>query len=533
MMGLLSANPKSGDTHVAPCPPAVAALTRSATGRFGGWVLWVVGMVALAIAQWHHEPWRDEVQAWGLVKDAVNPLNFPSTLLYEGHPWLWHTFLWPFTWVSGSPVMLQLATWTVGAASLWLIAVRMPVALIWRVLLVPGYFVFFEYGVLARSYALGQLLVLVTAWVISRQGSWTQGRTAGVSALVFLTCQTSLFGGFLAIGLAALVLTRRRATWLQRIAVAGALVVGIWIAWLQARPPPDSNEWRGAEPFELGNWVFGAGRTLVQALLPLTPWSDSGWWTRNGILDDLPIQTATAFGVVALILAVIALRGINPRVLFLTTTIFVVAFANYSARGMQTYHFGAIWVAFLAALWISEADRRRLCSGAHDAEPAGVVTWFRLQRAALFALVAAQAVGGITIAIRDFKEPFSPAGNAAQLVRTVMRPGGTVIAGRTDSVGQSVCAWLDNPCIIFEGQRAEWSVKWSPSRRVLPRSPITWALKKIAANPNGGVIVTSMPIKDRRLRLVRFFPDTGLGMDENVFVWLPRSPAGTPEGKTR
>ena len=44
----------------------------------------------------YHEAWRDESQAWVLVKGSTIPEIF-GLCASEGHPVLWFLFLYPFT----------------------------------------------------------------------------------------------------------------------------------------------------------------------------------------------------------------------------------------------------------------------------------------------------------------------------------------------------------------------------------------------------------------------------------------------------
>ena len=52
--------------------------------------------------------WRDELQAWLLVRDSTNLISLSENLKYEGHPGLWYFILFPLTRFSSNPSSMQI-----------------------------------------------------------------------------------------------------------------------------------------------------------------------------------------------------------------------------------------------------------------------------------------------------------------------------------------------------------------------------------------------------------------------------------------
>jgi len=70
----------------------------------------IVPIVFSIISFWlirNHEMWRDEIQAWLLVRDSSNILSLSENLKYEGSPGLWHYILFPLTRVFKTPYSMQ------------------------------------------------------------------------------------------------------------------------------------------------------------------------------------------------------------------------------------------------------------------------------------------------------------------------------------------------------------------------------------------------------------------------------------------
>ena len=117
-----------------------------------------------------HSPWRDELQAYLLVRDSTGLGGLFANLHYEGHPSLWYLVLGVFEAVIGSPAALKAAQVLIALSATALVWLRAPFPPWLKLLILAGYFPLFEYGVIARSYGLGELLVF--AWLALRRTAW-------------------------------------------------------------------------------------------------------------------------------------------------------------------------------------------------------------------------------------------------------------------------------------------------------------------------------------------------------------------------
>ena len=69
--------------------------TTDKTSRFSdnrfALTLSTVFLIIGAVIAWHHEMWRDEMQAWLIARDAPSVIElFKILKRYEGHPSVWH-----------------------------------------------------------------------------------------------------------------------------------------------------------------------------------------------------------------------------------------------------------------------------------------------------------------------------------------------------------------------------------------------------------------------------------------------------------
>ena len=147
----------------------LTAVTRRATGlkaEYGLGLLLLLQMSLIAA----HSPWRDELQAYLLVRDSPGLGGLLANLRYEGHPGLWYLVLGAFEAVIGSPAALKAAQALIALIVAALVWRRAPFPPWLKLLILAGYFPLFEYGVIARSYGLGELLLV--AWLVLRRTAW-------------------------------------------------------------------------------------------------------------------------------------------------------------------------------------------------------------------------------------------------------------------------------------------------------------------------------------------------------------------------
>jgi hypothetical protein len=118
----------------------------------------------LAFISYFHEPWFDEAQAWLIARDSSLLDMIWNVLRYEGHTPLWHLFLFIPTHL-GIPFELGLKSINLIFATLAaaVFIKYSPFPLAFRLLTPFTYFLFYQYGVISRSYSLFMLVL----WLIA------------------------------------------------------------------------------------------------------------------------------------------------------------------------------------------------------------------------------------------------------------------------------------------------------------------------------------------------------------------------------
>ena len=149
----------------------------------------------------NHVLWKDEWQAWFVAKDKSIADIF-SFLYYEGHPALWYLYLKVFTYIpeltgTAPEYVIMAAHLTLAAVFLYVFLFRMKLEWYLKVMASLSYFMFFEYGVISRGYA---MVILFVSLITSEfQKQIPENRKTGL--YLFLLCQTEVYGVFMAVTL--------------------------------------------------------------------------------------------------------------------------------------------------------------------------------------------------------------------------------------------------------------------------------------------------------------------------------------------
>jgi hypothetical protein len=318
----------------------------------------------------HHEPWRDEADAWLVVRD-IHFSQFFEWTRHAGTPALWYGLLTPLA-RSGLPYESQ--KWlhlVVAIAAVSIFVARAPLSRLTKVLTVFSYYFAYEYSIIVRSYALAILLTFVAAALWRARAE----RPLLLGAVLALLCNTNAQGCVIA-GAFTIALLAERAVKPATIASIGAIA-----AWWQVRTPLDPAR-------EGARHVFNA------AAIP--------WTLGNAVAPTLPIVAGCAIAVAVLIAITLTIRQSRTGIIILCSTVagLLTLYSFVWLGGLR--HAGFILVIVLVAIWIADRVDLRFTSAAA----------LLLNGALLLSVCVAAEYW-----IGDVREPFSGAKEMAAFIR--------------------------------------------------------------------------------------------------------------------
>ena len=162
-----------------------------------------VFLIIGAVVAWHHEMWRDEMQAWLIARDAPSVFElFNIMKRYEGHPSVWHLGLYVLQFFTSSPIIMQPYHLLIATATIFVFARFSPFTRLQKTLFAFGYFPFYEYAIICRNYAIGILLLCLFCTLFSR---WKK-KFPLVGLILFVLAHTSVHALIIVISIGLLLL---------------------------------------------------------------------------------------------------------------------------------------------------------------------------------------------------------------------------------------------------------------------------------------------------------------------------------------
>ena len=337
------------------------------------WIVLIGLVLTIQMALiWTHIPWADELQATALARESRSISDWYWNFRYEGHPPLWHLLLKLPLAFTDDPTALKIVQSLVMLCTAALLHLRAPFTPGVKFLLSLNYFLFFEYGVIARGYSLTVLFFFGAiayrqrplAWLfiaLLPQGGLQSMMLAGICGLIVLREQGWRWGGVL-------------------LACCGGVVALIWM-W-PAADFESLNTIRLSAPWPKkimwAAYMSGATFLPVDLNLQLTGW------------DFSDLQFPILFiGIYGPCLATIHIYGQWRLLGWLTASFicmnFIICMTVYA---LFSRHLGFLIVLLIGALWVTHK---------RDEPMARIVqAWIMLL-----------AVSGIGAAINQAITPFS------------------------------------------------------------------------------------------------------------------------------
>jgi hypothetical protein len=440
----------------------------------------------------YHEPWRDEAQAWLIVRDCPDMGALIRLMGYEGHPALWHLLLLPLA-RSGLPFFsASVLHFLIILAAVVIFVCHAPFSTLHKALFVFGYYVFYEYSVLARNYALLVLLL----FLISSHYDQRFKRPIIHSFLLLLLANTSVHGLIITILLLAtnlLDMLRSGNLFLTRKNIIAILVVtaGLSLSVFQLWPPadmapPSVHQGSGASILNLDlslQHLAVIPNTLIGAFLPI-PQPGLHFW--NTKLVCYPFRTAAILSPMGVIyIALLVCPSLLSVMFFARKSIpllfYVVScgslvglfFLVYEA-GMR--HQGLLYILFIFTLWLS-----RHYSDNQFAEHPFLNKYFSRKNLdfLLTGFLLIQAAASPVVFHAELAYDFSSGKKtAAYLIEGGFLNDDTLITTYPSNVTCSILPYIEKPYSAFyqlEYEKKASFMVWNQefrSNRVLPLSAI-------------------------------------------------------------
>lgn len=411
-----------------------------------------------------HEMWRDELQAWLLAKEQPSFAELARAVRYEKHPLAWYILLLLLSRLTDSPLVMQLLHLTLASASAWLIVRFSPFSPVQKTLLVFGYYLFFEYSIISRNYALGLLSLFLFCFFYTR----LKEAPLAWGGCLFVLANTSIFGLILAGAAGGAVMadllkgksfSKKGLTFLALIIATTGGLLSFWFL----RPLPEGS-WDQASrlhtSFNLG-LSLRVLSTLSRAYLQV-PRPTFQFWNTH-LFGQGPMGQALCVALTFLLLGYagyLLWKRRSALVFFALSTGGILALLYVWTTGFVR-HQGHLFIGLVASLWLARAQESQ-------APPSPLDTsrkLFRPKAASLLLtlILGVQTGSGLFAAALDIAYPFSQAKTVASYIKRNAYLD-LPIVGEMDYLMTPVSGYLNRKIYFVRGHRSGSYIKWDMAR---------------------------------------------------------------------
>src|SRR6185312_16002622 len=330
----------------------------------------IIGLIGV----FHHEMWRDELQVWLVGASAHNYGEFLRNMANECNPFGWYFLDFVLSRFTEDPIIAQIFHMLLATGTVYMIAKYAPFTKLQKIFVSFSYFLFFEYSLVARGYALTVFFVFLFCTFYQQVKS--KNRYLVLSLALFCLANTTGHGVIMTLGLLGMMVAdylfaqdvalRKKYKPMQVLLAAVIVLIGIYIAmkWIS---PPAGNRYGN-------NWFFGVDmermarslRTFWMSLIPIPQLSTLNFWNSNFFYT----ATTSSFRFTILFLLSVGvflfcvldyLPKIGVTVFYLAATIGVLLF-NYTNNVIFSIfaanHYGFIFVTLIASSWLAPLAKR-------------------------------------------------------------------------------------------------------------------------------------------------------------------------------
>ncbi|MCG9132059.1 hypothetical protein J5I95_10295, partial [Candidatus Poribacteria bacterium] len=398
---------------------------------------------------------------------------------YEGHPGLWHLCLMPLSRITHSPVVMQMFHLLITGVTVYLFVRCAPFNWFQKLLFCFGYFVLYEYAIIARNYALGLLLITVFCVLFKERYK----RFIWVGCVLFLLAHTSVHALIVTVGIGIALcceytfggrflrpLNREiEAVGNERSIWIGFVLIGIGIitAVLQLNPPPDTGfavAWHFNYDAKRVNNIV---KLISRAYLPI-PRPVRGFWGSN-LLTTYPLFQTIQIPLCYFLMFLSALlfhKRPTALLTYLVSTFGLLAFFYIKYQGSIRHH-GFLFLSFLMCCWIYRDCSAINLGKIEQADRDSAIDWV-LNRAGtvlVTLLLVCHMIGGIIAVRMEHRHVFSYGKLTAEYIRSQGMQGLPMI-GNKDSAVSTVVGYLQEPRQIYypRSERFGSFVRWDKAR---------------------------------------------------------------------
>ena len=416
---------------------------------------------------WRHELWRDEIQAWLIGSEAQTLSEFISNMRdSQGHPYMWNAILYFIShFITQNPESMKIVHLAISTASVFLILKYAPFNKIIKVMLVFGYFFFYEYSIISRNYALGVLCIVLFCILYKNKYK----NILPIAIVLFFMGQANIYSFIISMVLFLMLIIEfiidrkyvARNVKKIYIILAVLIILGeiLFIYWqLGSQVPVGSNiPSVFGKTSDWSNTTIFVSRGIIESYFQIPRFFLNFWDTERLITSFLSNYRLLYTYIVSLVLLIIPIFIIKRKAIFLYifSLIVILSMPFFIYNIIFTRHYGFIFILFITCIWLSNINK----GDKYLINTKGNFNKI-FQSTFLIIILISSLIATSAAFYFDWKYPFSNGKYVADYIEENFDKDNIVIVGYQDFVVQTVAGYLNKDIYYPNSKEFRKHVRW-------------------------------------------------------------------------
>ncbi|MEP7167875.1 MAG: hypothetical protein ABI855_00745 [Bacteroidota bacterium] len=429
----------------------------------------------------HHEMWLDEMHHFLLARDSNSLSELYFNARYDGHPLLWNILLWIITRFTHDPFYMQLIHIVISTSAVIIFLRNAPFTDVFKTLFVFSYFIFYEYNIISRNYAISVLFLFIAcSFLCSNKRKYH----AILISLLLVSC-THLFSLMCAASLFLVTIvlylhdSDKKSSKVKFGILCLLFIIGFVFIFYSIIPPTDHFlKQYDTDPYLSLKRIGKAFSIFFKGLFHIPDFFKYHFWNTNLLVDiskNFSIIPSLLCFVVPLILFYD--KPLSLLVFYLSS-ILIAVFIFWSPIIAGVRYFGYIFLLIIISLWLSEYTRTENLFFSEELSKKISKFNLRFKIPFIYAIIFVQVISaGIAYSL-DIANPFSEGKDVAKFIlKNNLKE--KIIVVSNQSSGPPISGYLDKKIFYPETNQFGSFCKWNTNPFVIDNATLISRLSEL------------------------------------------------------
>lgn len=432
---------------------------RTITNKYFPLIFTLIFFILSIVLLLRHEFWRDEVTAWNLASDSNSYVElFNKISKGYGHPFLWPYILYLFShYVINNIEIMKFIHLIFSFLNVFIILKYSPFNKLIKVLIIFNYFMFYEYSIISRNYAIGIFFILLFCVLLKNFNKFL----IVLSVLLFLMSQTNLYSFMISIVFFILMVKKifiNKEIELKKENIFKILMFfliffsGVILLFIQFKFAIFEGTVVNKPIYKIlnnisyksiiKNLVYG----IIKGFLPISKFN-LNFWNTNIILDLFSKFNIIFILLLSLVLIIITVLVLKKSLIlfYIFGIISILSIPAFIYRRFDYRHSGHMFILLLAFLWLSKEEPSGKMINLYCVKLRFFTKKLKFTKIASFLLIVLlvlSCISTITAFYFDYRYPFSNGKAVAKFIVENYNCNDVFIAGYQNYAIETIATYL-------------------------------------------------------------------------------------------